>query len=691
MADLWDLENPPTVGTPTEAQRSTRFAPHPLRILERCYSIATKAASSSADTQHETRQAYLAVLSITDFLHLPSTAVGVTMTDRLGSWRGNSLLDGKVGFALPRLLVTHSGEWHFHHRTQLQRTKFGMGDVRPGSSNHQLRAIFLLSALKTILLKISSPSFRSVQQTPAFLTDPMDALLYLLRDQLLYPTGEALSEVKSNPARLERIRMEVRVLSYTVRSFSEYLLEQLEFGPPRSRMEETSSTIPFDLGRIYQSWLVQKGVGFSNIASYNEQLRSLHRDWLLPSLYGKKGATGERIRALLQRDTRSFTPEQQRSLALLFGLSPTKQEEYSRISNQALLSRKINIPPEVPVNPINNDDVNMALKTRTAMCHGRDSSVAKLPPSTEVVFCTFVRNRAKLTVEWILWHLLHGVDRFYVFDDDSSDGLGGYLAPFIEKGVLRMLSAPKAPPYRFRDYPVAGPLLHAYGMCCDLEAHRQSWVGLIDSDEFLILPRPFPPSSAGTEQTYNYCLQDLIVETTNKSQLIGGIAVPWKMVGHRGELFDDKRSQFERTGFGSGSFDHLQRVKVLVRADLPVAMDTAHKAALKPPFMTAFPDGSQLVSDGWWTGLSNDSPVYSTAFLMHFHARSAGSWIQKHLDGFADGDARVHEDEFWSFDLMKLFSLWSDQKEKSLPKTEPRPYLKERHKSLLKLLGYPEE
>jgi hypothetical protein len=376
-----------------------------------------------------------------------------------------------------------------------------------------------------------------------------------------------------------------------------------------------------------------------------------------------------------------------------------KKEEFSQISNQALLLGKIRIPPEVPVNPLSADDIDTALRMRTTMCQDRHSSDNRpsTKPPAEVVFCTFVRNRAKLTVEWVLWHLLHCVDRFYIFDDDSTDGLAGYLTPLIEKGIVQMLSAPKTPPYRFRDYPVAGPLLHAYGMCCDLEANRRSWVGLIDSDEFVVLPRPFPLSkgtaaAAGEPQAvYQYCLQDLILKTTNKSSLIGGIALPWKMVGHRGELFDDKRTQFERTQFGSGSFDHLQRVKVVVRADLPVAMDTAHKALLKPPFMTAFPDGSQLVSDGWWTGLSNDSPVYSTAFLMHFHARSAGSWIQKHLDGFADGDARVHEDEFWSFDVLKFFGLWSDQKEKSLAKVEPRPYLEERHKLLLKLLGYSDD
>ena len=42
--------------------------------------------------------------------------------------------------------------------------------------------------------------------------------------------------------------------------------------------------------------------------------------------------------------------------------------------------------------------------------------------------------------EWLVWHLLMGVEKFYLVDNDSSDHVREVLAPFIQQGVVEVSS-----------------------------------------------------------------------------------------------------------------------------------------------------------------------------------------------------------------------------------------------------------
>jgi hypothetical protein len=50
-----------------------------------------------------------------------------------------------------------------------------------------------------------------------------------------------------------------------------------------------------------------------------------------------------------------------------------------------------------------------------------------------------VKDQAADITRWLLWHLLLGVERFLVYDNESGDGLAETLAPFIEAGLVRVV------------------------------------------------------------------------------------------------------------------------------------------------------------------------------------------------------------------------------------------------------------
>lgn len=87
-----------------------------------------------------------------------------------------------------------------------------------------------------------------------------------------------------------------------------------------------------------------------------------------------------------------------------------------------------------------------------------------------------IRNEAKYIQEWIEYHKLIGVDHFYIYDNESTDDLHEILKKYIEEGIVSYIYIP--------------------GQCMQLPAYNDAiarfkelntWMGFIDSDEFIVL------------------------------------------------------------------------------------------------------------------------------------------------------------------------------------------------------------
>ena len=52
--------------------------------------------------------------------------------------------------------------------------------------------------------------------------------------------------------------------------------------------------------------------------------------------------------------------------------------------------------------------------------------------------CASFRNEAPYLREWIEFHRMMGVDRFYLYDNRSEDGWKAVLQPFIDMGIVEV-------------------------------------------------------------------------------------------------------------------------------------------------------------------------------------------------------------------------------------------------------------
>ena len=93
------------------------------------------------------------------------------------------------------------------------------------------------------------------------------------------------------------------------------------------------------------------------------------------------------------------------------------------------------------------------------------------------------RDEAPYLREWIEFHRIVGVERFFLYDNFSLDDHQEVLAPYVDEGVVVL-----------HDWPVFPGQLPAYDDAVRRHGHESRWVAFLDLDEFLFSPtlEPLP-------------------------------------------------------------------------------------------------------------------------------------------------------------------------------------------------------
>ncbi|MGB7894786.1 MAG: FkbM family methyltransferase [Microcoleus sp.] len=152
--------------------------------------------------------------------------------------------------------------------------------------------------------------------------------------------------------------------------------------------------------------------------------------------------------------------------------------------------------------------------------------------------CTILKNEAPYLIEWLEFHKIAGVERFYLYDNNSTDNPFEIVQPYIESGEVI-----------WHDWPLIPGQLPAYEHC--LENYRQGseWIAFIDLDEFL-----FP-----TEK-------DDLKEVLEEFDDCPAVAVNWLVFGSSGHKTRPEGLQIENfTKRGVNDWEINKHIKSIVR------------------------------------------------------------------------------------------------------------------------------
>jgi hypothetical protein len=91
--------------------------------------------------------------------------------------------------------------------------------------------------------------------------------------------------------------------------------------------------------------------------------------------------------------------------------------------------------------------------------------------------CAMYLNEAPYLREWIEFHRLVGVERFYLYDNGSEDDHREVLAPYVDDGTVVLY-----------DWPFHPGQMQANDHCVTEHRYDARWIATLDIDEFLFSP-----------------------------------------------------------------------------------------------------------------------------------------------------------------------------------------------------------
>jgi hypothetical protein len=120
--------------------------------------------------------------------------------------------------------------------------------------------------------------------------------------------------------------------------------------------------------------------------------------------------------------------------------------------------------------------------------------------------CAVYRDEAPYLAEWVEFHRLVGVERFFLYDNNSADEHREALAPYVEDGSVTI-----------HDWPHWPAQVQAYDDCLKRHREESAWIAFIDLDEFLFSPQGTP-----------------LPELLREYEEFPGVGVNWAVFGSSG-------------------------------------------------------------------------------------------------------------------------------------------------------------
>lgn len=121
--------------------------------------------------------------------------------------------------------------------------------------------------------------------------------------------------------------------------------------------------------------------------------------------------------------------------------------------------------------------------------------------------CAVVLDERSYIEEWLSWHLVHGVNHFYLYDNGSTDGTKEIYERY--KDVVTWYDWACVHPVQF----------DAYNDCINKHRKDTEWCAFIDVDEFLCTTMSSLPFA---------------VQTLTHNKKIGAVAAHWVYFGSNG-------------------------------------------------------------------------------------------------------------------------------------------------------------
>ena len=240
-------------------------------------------------------------------------------------------------------------------------------------------------------------------------------------------------------------------------------------------------------------------------------------------------------------------------------------------------------------------------------------------PRYYLAICAIAKNEGPYFKEWIEWHKKQGVEKFYIYDNESTDCTKEVLAPYVKSGLVE-----------YNYFPGYKVQLSAYDNCFDRHRLDTRWIALIDLDEFIV---PIKDRN--------------IPEFLKRFEKFPAIEINWLVYGSNGEKKMKPGTMMERFKRHS-HYEHIlnRHVKSIVNPRRIFNMIGCHEAA-RISGHAADSHGNPIKKN-----FREREPQHDVIRINHYAVRSYEEFMEKQAKGRASGRTKMlTQNYFLKFDL----------------------------------------
>ena len=243
----------------------------------------------------------------------------------------------------------------------------------------------------------------------------------------------------------------------------------------------------------------------------------------------------------------------------------------------------------------------------------------KSTPQYYLAVCAIAKNEGPYFQEWIEWHRKQGVEKFYIYDNESTDCTKEVLKPYIESGLVEYNYFPG---YRMQ--------LAAYDDCLKNYRFDARWIAFIDLDEFIVPIK-----------------DDSIPAFLKRFEDSSAVEVNWLIYGSGGAKKKLPGTMMERLKCHSQPTHYLNRhVKSIVDTRRVFNMIGCHEAARVSGYATDS-HGNPIKKH-----FREREPQQDIIRINHYAVRSYEEFLEKQNRGRASGSNRTVKSEYFDkYDL----------------------------------------
>lgn len=240
------------------------------------------------------------------------------------------------------------------------------------------------------------------------------------------------------------------------------------------------------------------------------------------------------------------------------------------------------------------------------------------PPQHYVALCAIAKNEGPYFKEWIEWHRKMGVEKFYIYDNESTDNTRSILEPYMASGLVD-----------YQYWPGKKQQLSVYDDC--IERHRLDtrWLGIIDLDEFVV-PVKYSDIPSFLKPLEEY----------------SSVEINWLVYGSSGQKKYVEENLMSRFKFHSDYNHYLNRhVKSFFNPRKVCTMIGCHEVA-RIEGKASDSHGNSLKK-----GFRDRTPQHDIIKINHYAIKSLEEFMQKRARG------RARTNDFRSMDYFKEYDL----------------------------------